>query len=634
MSTAGGPKLYGIGRGGDSDIVLCMDAHDAGSYPGEPTTNLIPYYSSRNTALVASVFSAEALWTSRANSTDVIAPDGSSTTTKAVTGTTGNSYLYTYMDAVLGVTMASSTTYTLSVWAKTTSTASTTVSLAFQDRGNGAYDLSSKTITTEWQRFSLTITTGGGATSNTLIGWNGPTNSRTFYFWGWQVEQKGYATPYVVSQLLDPSAQGPSARPASTNLMIHGNVGTGQTFSDSSPSKHTITTVGNTTHSTAQSKFSGGSIYFDGSDGLQIADSDDWNFGSGDYTLDCWIHPTAVNIYGGIINQGEHSGNYQLNSLEMYTDGTGNIRWLIRNTSPTQLLDIKTPSGSIALNTWYHIAAVKNGTSYKIYIDGVESASGTQATALEDLSWPMYIGQRSVSGGANYYYQGYIDEARITKGTALWTSNFTPPTRRNLSAPVVDLSGNHNGANLITGTDTDTSTYRVGEVIRPIDSAFWDFDGTDEHLTTPFGSGRNVYTNPISVCAWIKTDLTAPNKMWLDVGSNGTNQRFYCALIDANSPNNFGIQGQAWGYGATSDTTKWYHQAIVMDNGTARAYYDGIAGGTKGFSSYTLPSNIIIGGRGGYEWNGQIAAVQIYDTILTPQQVKENFNSQRSRFKV
>ena len=97
-----------------------MDAHDAKSYPGEPTTNLIPYYSSRNTALAASVFTAEALWTSRADSTDVIAPDGSSTTTKAVTGTTGNSYLYSYMDATLGVTMASSTTYTLSVWAKTT----------------------------------------------------------------------------------------------------------------------------------------------------------------------------------------------------------------------------------------------------------------------------------------------------------------------------------------------------------------------------------------------------------------------------------------------------------------------------------------------------------------------------------
>ena len=41
MSTAGGPKLKGIGRSGDSDLVLCMDAHDAGSYPGEPTSNLL-----------------------------------------------------------------------------------------------------------------------------------------------------------------------------------------------------------------------------------------------------------------------------------------------------------------------------------------------------------------------------------------------------------------------------------------------------------------------------------------------------------------------------------------------------------------------------------------------------------------
>ena len=41
MSTIGGPKIAGMGRSGDSDIVLCMDAHDAGSYPGEPTTNYI-----------------------------------------------------------------------------------------------------------------------------------------------------------------------------------------------------------------------------------------------------------------------------------------------------------------------------------------------------------------------------------------------------------------------------------------------------------------------------------------------------------------------------------------------------------------------------------------------------------------
>ena len=61
------------------------------------------------------------------------------------------------------------------------------------------------------------------------------------------------------------------------NLLIHGNVGDGQAFIDSSPSGHTITTSGNTTHSTAQSKFDGGSIYFDGTgDYLTIADHADF----------------------------------------------------------------------------------------------------------------------------------------------------------------------------------------------------------------------------------------------------------------------------------------------------------------------------------------------------------------------
>jgi len=51
MSTAGGPRLAGIGRGGDSDIVLCVDAHDAGSYGGEPTTNLFPQPSLASSAV-------------------------------------------------------------------------------------------------------------------------------------------------------------------------------------------------------------------------------------------------------------------------------------------------------------------------------------------------------------------------------------------------------------------------------------------------------------------------------------------------------------------------------------------------------------------------------------------------------
>ena len=253
-------------------------------------------------------------------------------------------------------------------------------------------------VTKEWTQMTpLTGTSGGTVTAmfNLYRSNSGSSTDVVMEFAMPQMEEKSYATPFVREGKGGTGTY--NARPASANLMIHGNVGTGQNFSDSSPSKHTITANGDVTHSTAQSKFSGGSIYFDGSDSLQMADSADWNFGAGDYTFDCWIYPTAVNIYGGIINQGEASDNYELNSLMMYTDGTGNIRWLIRNASPTTFVDIKTPSGSIALNNWYHIAAVRwastggSATSYKLYINGVESASTTSGTTLMDLSWPMHL---------------------------------------------------------------------------------------------------------------------------------------------------------------------------------------------------------------------------------------------------
>ena len=71
---------------------------------------------------------------------------------------------------------------------------------------------------------------------------------------------------------------------ADIKLLIQGNVGTGQNFTDSSLSNHTITANGDVTHSTTQSKFSGSSIYFDSNDSLSVPDSADWNIGSGDFT--------------------------------------------------------------------------------------------------------------------------------------------------------------------------------------------------------------------------------------------------------------------------------------------------------------------------------------------------------------
>ena len=77
MSTTGGPRLEGIGRTGDSDIVMCIDAHDAGSYPGEPTTNLFPQPSLASSAVGTTWSGTNGTWgTSTATVESVMGPDG------------------------------------------------------------------------------------------------------------------------------------------------------------------------------------------------------------------------------------------------------------------------------------------------------------------------------------------------------------------------------------------------------------------------------------------------------------------------------------------------------------------------------------------------------------------------------
>lgn len=221
----------------------------------------------------------------------------------------------------------------------------------------------------------------------------------------------------------------------------------------------------------------------------------------------------------------------------------------------------------------------------------------------------------TTTGNIKFYFRNnvsgnkvYVDNVRFFKADDTWN----------------DLSGNGYDGTISGATPAIDSSAGL----------CFDFDGTDDLVTTSFGSGRNPFSSPTTYVAWVKSDSTLATRMWLDHGSNGSNQRLYCALITADNPNIFGIQSQGWGYSSNADNSKWYHQALVMDSGTARAYYDGIAAGTKSYTSYTLPGNVRAGGRASYNWDGQIASFGIYDKALSAAEVKQNFNSERNRFGV
>lgn len=200
-----------------------------------------------------------------------------------------------------------------------------------------------------------------------------------------------------------------------TKLLAHMN----SDFSDSATSK--TPTYSGATINTSIKKFGAGSGYFNGGSYLSYPDSEDFNFGTGDFTIDWWEYPTASSVRWGTSNTN-YSGVY-VNSSTVSMSSSGSS------------FDVASGKalGTQVLNEWHHYAIVRNGNTFYTFKDGVQADTWTSSSAIRNETTPLSIG-RGMWGGISYYYTGYYDEFRISKGTARWTGGsngtqyFTPPT--------------------------------------------------------------------------------------------------------------------------------------------------------------------------------------------------------------
>jgi Concanavalin A-like lectin/glucanases superfamily len=183
---------------------------------------------------------------------------------------------------------------------------------------------------------------------------------------------------------------------------------------------HTINRFGNTVISTAQFKFGGSAGYFDGSgDYLSIMLDDSLTFGAGDFTWECWAYLLSSGSNMAIIGNaaGGSSGNAGL-FLTTLSNRFVFRHWINGNTNATS-------SQTISLNTWYHLAVIKTGTTLDIYVDGIKGTSGSTFSTTQDNNFN--IGTVPNNSGFATDFQGYIDEVRLTKGVARYAANFTSP---------------------------------------------------------------------------------------------------------------------------------------------------------------------------------------------------------------
>lgn len=205
------------------------------------------------------------------------------------------------------------------------------------------------------------------------------------------------------------------------SLLLHFDGDNNSTaFKDSSVNNVLTTAFGNASISTIQSKYGGSSGYFDGTgDYLEISHNDILYLNS-DFTIEFWVYSLAWSSINSILSKRLTDNEY------VVTITSGGLNYSIWNSSNTYTNIIST--GSLSLNTWYHIAITKSGTTYRAFIDGVLSQTTINSTLHAEKNVPLQIGGHSEY--TNRYHNGYIDDLRITKGVARYTADFTPPAYR------------------------------------------------------------------------------------------------------------------------------------------------------------------------------------------------------------
>lgn len=205
-------------------------------------------------------------------------------------------------------------------------------------------------------------------------------------------------------------------------LLLHMDGTNGsQSFVDSSANNLTVTAGGDAQISTTNKVFGASSAFFDGNGDYLELPVNAIQFNADDFTIEFWVNPTREEgSHTCVANWGCGSNMtifFALSTSEgvvVYLNGSGPY----------------ITGGSIQANQWQHVALVRQGSNMSAYINGVQAGDTYNIgnTPIDNIVDNIRIGRDTASSDCNQPLEGYMDELRITKGVARYTSNFTPPT--------------------------------------------------------------------------------------------------------------------------------------------------------------------------------------------------------------
>jgi hypothetical protein len=349
----------------------------------------------------------------------------------------------------------------------------------------------------------------------------------------------------------------------------------------------------------------GGSGYFDGSgDYLSIADNAALDMGSSSFTIEGWFLPTA-NVGAGKGVFGKRANNGVVGGILFYFSDPGVTPRLLADIGGSWGVDITASSG-FTLGQWNHFATVRNSNTWTIYINGTSVGSATNSGTVADNSAAFTIMAESAAASEGTT-QGYISNFRVVKGTAVYTSAFTPST-----TPLTAITNTSlllsmtNGAIFDNAMMNDLETVgnaQISTSVKKYGTGSLAFDGTGDYLVSNAAT-TDLYAfgvGDFTIEFWAYLNTTSSSRFFYDGRPSGSGTAFCPTIYWNGSTLEYYVNGNARISGSSLSTGTWYHIAVARSGTSTKMFVNGTQTGSTytDTTTYANTSNRpIIGGDG------------------------------------
>jgi hypothetical protein len=316
---------------------------------------------------------------------------------------------------------------------------------------------------------------------------------------------------------------------------------------------------------------------------------------TGSFTLEAWVYVTKNTATQTIYSQASGAGDsgrvwFGLEDSSYSGDGTsGQPRWSCQiGTSAVSKI-------APVLNKWTYVAMTFDGSTIRMYVDGVVVASNAQSTNASNSS--ARVGEHA-NYSSTYKWNGYISNLRVSNTvrtvTTIPTSALTSDANTRLlmftTSALTDASSNN--FTVTNSSYTGSLTLPAPIPVTPFATSptySGSFNGTSAYLSFPNNAAYQMGTGDFTVECWWKptnqagsSSTAGANQSLIGLWGGATGQASWLLYYS---------QGNLYWYTSANGSSQtptlstsfspakgvWYHVALVRSSGTTQIYINGVS---------------------------------------------------------